>query len=219
MTLTKKPLRLGTWQRFTLKATIHLSACGYLVWLFVAGISDKLGPDPVETLINETGTWAIQLLLVTLTLSPIAKWLPSPEPIKFRRVIGIYTFVYALAHLFTYVFFELQLDMGLIGSEIVSRPYIIIGMIALLMLLALTVTSFKRLQRTMGKRWQSLHNSIYLILPLALLHFSLSQKTFWQEPVWYWLVAGVIMAPRIKNAFIKHKKRKTSQRTARTNMH
>ena len=93
-------------------------------------------------------------------------------------MIGVYTFVYAFAHLLTYIVFEIQLDMALVASEIVSRPYIIVGMAALLLLFALTATSFKRIQRNMGKKWQKLHNSIYLILPLALLHFSWSQKTF-----------------------------------------
>ena len=156
---------------------------GYIAWLFFAGVTDQLGPDPVNTLINETGTWAIHFLLLTLTLSPLAKWLPSPEPMQFRRMIGVYTFVYAFAHLLTYIVFEIQLDMALVASEIVSRPYIIVGMAELLLLFALTATSFKRIQRNMGRKWQKLHNSIYLILPLALLHFSWSQKTFWQEPV------------------------------------
>lgn len=214
MPLKKKPLRLAVWQRRSLKGIIHVLALGYLVWLFFAGITDQLGPDPVNTLINETGTWAIHFLLLTLTLSPLAKWLPSPEPMQFRRMIGVYTFVYALAHLFTYVLFELQLDMALVASEIVSRPYIIVGMLALILLLALTATSFKRIQRNMGRKWQKLHNSIYIILPLALLHFSWSQKTFWQEPVWYWMLGILLMSPRIKRWYINSQRAR--QKNARS---
>ncbi|GEA06980.1 protein-methionine-sulfoxide reductase heme-binding subunit MsrQ [Alteromonas sp. KUL42] len=198
MPLLKKPVRLSLWQRRGTKAVIHIMAIGYLAWLFLAGLSDKLGPDPVEVLINETGTWAIHFLLLTLSLSPMAKNLPSAEPMQFRRLIGVYTFVYALAHLLTYIAFELQFDMALVASEIISRPYIVVGMTALLLLFILTATSFKTLQRKMGRNWQRLHNTIYIILPLALLHFSWSQKTFWQEPVWYWLLGLLIMSPRIK---------------------
>lgn len=198
MPLLKKPVRLLLWQRRGTKAVIHIMAIGYLAWLFLAGLSDKLGPDPVEVLINETGTWAIHFLLLTLSLSPMAKNLPSAEPMQFRRLIGVYTFVYALAHLLTYIAFELQFDMALVASEIISRPYIVVGMTALLLLFILTATSFKTLQRKMGRNWQRLHNTIYIILPLALLHFSWSQKTFWQEPVWYWLLGLLIMSPRIK---------------------
>lgn len=207
MTFRKKPFRFTLWQRRGLKAFIHLFALGYITWLFFAGVTDQLGPDPVNTLINETGTWAIHFLLLTLTLSPLAKWLPSPEPMHFRRMIGVYTFVYAFAHLFTYVFFELQLDMALVASEIVSRPYIIVGMVALLLLFALTATSFKRIQRNMGRKWQKLHNSIYLILPLTLLHFSWSQKTFWQEPVWYWIIGLLLISPRMKHWYVVYQKK------------
>ena len=217
MPLRKKPLRLSIWQRRTLKAIIHGVASGYLFWLFYAGVNDLLGPDPVEVLINETGIWAIHILLFTLTLSPLAKWLPSPEPMQFRRLVGVYSFVYAFAHLFTYVFFELQLDMALVLSEIVSRPYIVVGMIALILLFALTATSFKRIQRKMGKRWQSLHNTVYLILPLTLLHFSWSQKTFWQEPIWYWLIGLIVLSPRAKALMLRrqrNRKRKTKPQLA-----
>ena len=213
MPLRKKPFRLSVWQRRSLKGLIHLFALGYLAWLFFAGVTDQLGPDPVNTLINETGTWAIHFLLLTLTLSPLAKWLPSPEPMQFRRMIGVYTFVYAFAHLLTYIVFELQLDMALVASEIVSRPYIIVGLAALLLLFALTATSFKRIQRNMGKKWQKLHNSIYLILPLALLHFSWSQKTFWQEPVWYWMIGLILMSPRMKLWYVTYQKK--SQKKSR----
>ena len=109
--------------------------------------------------------------------------------------------------------FEIQLDMALVASEIVSRPYIIVGMAALLLLFALTATSFKRIQRNMGKKWQKLHNSIYLILPLALLHFSWSQKTFWQEPVWYWMIGLILMSPRMKLWYVTYQKK--SQKKSR----
>lgn len=198
MPLLKKPVRLSLWQRRGTKAVIHIIAIGYLAWLFFAGLSDKLGPDPVEVLINETGIWAIHFLLLTLSLSPLSKNLPSAEPMHFRRLIGVYTFVYALSHLLTYIAFELQFDMALVASEIISRPYIVVGMTALVLLFMLTATSFKKLQRKMGRSWKRLHNTIYVILPLALLHFSWSQKTFWQEPVWYWLLGLLIMSPRIK---------------------
>ncbi|BFT30525.1 protein-methionine-sulfoxide reductase heme-binding subunit MsrQ [Alteromonas sp. D210916BOD_24] len=199
MPLCSKPLRLNVWQRRAIKGAVHGWALGYLMWLFFAGITDTLGPDPVNTLLNQTGIWAIHLLLITLTLSPLAKALPSPAPIQFRRLVGVYSFVYAFAHLFTYITFELQLDMALVMNELLSRPYIVVGMVAFLLLLALSVTSFKAIQVRMGQRWQQLHNSVYLILILVLVHFSWSQKTIWQEPIWYWLVGLLLLIPRIKH--------------------
>ena len=204
---SKKPWRFSHFQRRVLKAVIHLIATGYLVALFYLGVNDQLGPDPVDALLNETGIWAIHLLFVTLLLSPLAKRLPSPEPIKFRRMLGIYVFVYAITHFFTYAFFELQLDWHLLTSELVKRPYIVVGMVALILLMALTVTSLSVLRRKMGKQWQRLHYSIYAILPLALLHFSWSQKTFWQAPIFYWLIGLIIMRGRITRTAAKTVKR------------
>lgn len=216
MALRKAPLRLSTWLRRSIKSVIHVVALGYLVWLFYAGITDTLGPDPVDTLLNETGIWAIHLLFLTLLLSPLAKQMRSPAPIQFRRMLGVYVFVYALAHLSTYVLFELQLDMALVLSELITRPYIVVGMVALLLLLALTATSFKAIQRKMGRRWQQLHNAIYLILPLTLLHFSWSQKTFWQEPIWYWLAGIILLAPRAKQWLITHKKKRSRKQAKKS---
>ena len=173
------------------------------MFLFYSGVTDNLGPDPVDTLLNETGIWAIHLLFITLLLSPLAKHLPSPEPMHFRRMIGVYVFVYACSHLATYVLFELQLDMALIASEIISRPYIIVGMLAFVLLFLLTATSFMRVRRRMGKRWQQLHNSIYVITGLTLLHFSWSQKTFWQEPVFYWFFAVLLLQGRIRGIVLQ----------------
>lgn len=206
MPLSSKPLRLTVWQRRAIKGAVHGCALGYLSWLFFAGVTDTLGPDPVNTLLNQTGIWAIHLLLITLVLSPLAKALPSPTPILFRRLVGVYSFVYALAHFFTYIAFELQLDMTLVMKELISRPYIVVGMVALLLLLALTATSFKAMQRRMGKRWQQLHNGVYLILILALIHFSWSQKTLWQEPIWYWVVGLLVLIPRLNNKLNRMKR-------------
>lgn len=203
MRLFNQPVRFSSLTRLVLKALIHLSAIGYLVFLFYSGVTDNLGPDPVDTLLNETGIWAIHLLFITLLLSPLAKHLPSPEPMHFRRMIGVYVFVYACSHLATYVLFELQLDMALIASEIISRPYIIVGMLAFVLLFLLTATSFMRVRRRMGKRWQQLHNSIYVITGLTLLHFSWSQKTFWQEPVFYWLFAVLLLQGRIRGIVLQ----------------
>lgn len=203
------PFRFSTFTRRGVKTLIHLIASGYLVLLFYAGIKGQLGPDPVETLLNETGIWAIHILIITLLLSPLAKWLPSPEPIKFRRLMGIYVFVYAFAHFSVYILFELQLDMALVLGELSKRPYIMVGMSALLLLFALTITSFQSIRRRMGRSWQRLHNLIYLILPLAVLHFTWSQKTFWQEPVFYWIVTAIILSMRLKGTRVFKRARVT----------
>ncbi|WP_018981531.1 protein-methionine-sulfoxide reductase heme-binding subunit MsrQ [Salinimonas chungwhensis] len=196
--LFKKPARLTKAQLLTGKSMVHILVLGALVWQFVMGFTDNLGADPVQALLNFTGLHAIHILLLTLCLSPLAQLTPCGDFIRYRRMLGVYTFIYALAHFATYILFELQLDWPLIGSELIERPYISVGFVALLLLLAMAVTSFDRLRKKMGRRWQSLHNTVYLAILLALLHYSWSQKTVLADPLLYWFAAFVILLPRMK---------------------
>lgn len=198
MKLLNKPLKLTVLQIRLVKLALHGIISGWLLLTFYAGINDNLGADPVKALIHFTGTGALNLLLITLLVSPAARYLPAPPLIRLRRMLGIYVFAYALVHLFTYISFELQFDWSLVVGEIIKRPYITVGMVALLLLCALTITSPNRIRQRLGKRWQPLHNSIYLILLLALLHFSWSRKTGLQEPLIYWVIAVVILLPRLE---------------------
>ncbi|WP_343210977.1 protein-methionine-sulfoxide reductase heme-binding subunit MsrQ [Alteromonas lipotrueiana] len=159
-------------------------------------MTNQLGADPVEALINFTGLNAIHLLFITLLVSPAARHLPCGDIMRYRRLLGLYVFAYAVSHLLVYIFFELQRDWSLLASEIIERPYIIVGLCALMILTALTVTSFESLRKKMGRRWQSLHNLIYVCLVLVLLHFSWSQKTIIAEPLIYWAVAAILLLPR-----------------------
>lgn len=194
--LLNKPVVLSPRRLVLLKAALHFLFLGYLLFIGWAAITDNLGADPVKALIHTTGTSALNLLLFTLLISPVAKHLPFPGLMQCRRLSGIYVFVYALLHLFAYISFELQYDWALVASEIVERPYITVGFIALLDLLLLTLTSPMWVRRNMKQAWQQLHNSIYLILLLVLIHFSWSRKTALQEPLVYWVIALLIMLPR-----------------------
>ena len=194
--LLSRPVRLTRPQMLVGKTLIHLLLSGLLAFQFQLGLSDQLGADPVQALLNFTGLNAIHLLLITLLVSPVARYLPCGDIMKYRRMLGLYVFVYALAHLATYILFELQLNWPLIGSEIIERPYITVGFAALLILTALSLSSPDTVRRRMGRRWQKLHNLIYLCVPLALLHYSWSQKVVLAEPLLYWAVAVLILALR-----------------------
>ncbi|WP_414830689.1 sulfite oxidase heme-binding subunit YedZ [Alteromonas sp. H39] len=194
--LFKKPVTLSGKKIIAAKALIHLAILLHIATLFYLGVTDNLGADPVKALLHTTGTWSVHLLLVTLLVSPLAKWLPFPGLMRFRRLLGIYSFVYALVHFLTYCAFEIQFDWSLIISEIAKRPYITVGFTALILLLLLTVTSPNRIRRLLGARWQTLHNSIYLIGMLALLHFTWSQKTLFGDSLFYWGVLIVLLVIR-----------------------
>ena len=214
VTVFNSPVRLNNFQVWTGKACAHLLITGALIWQFLLGFSDNLGADPVQSLLDFTGKHAVHLLLFTLCLAPLARYTPCGDFIRYRRMIGVYTFVYALAHFSTYILFELQLNWPLIGSELIERPYISVGFVALLILLALAATSFNVIRRKMGRSWQSLHNWVYAAILLALLHFSWSQKTIWEEPIFYWIAAFIILLPRLQYAIQSQTKKRKRRKTA-----
>ncbi|SJL83822.1 sulfite oxidase heme-binding subunit YedZ [Vibrio palustris] len=188
--------RISPWQRIVIKALLHITIGGYLTLTVWFGIQDKLGADPVDSLLHFTGIGAINLLLFTLCISPLSRILGG-DLMRFRRLLGIYVFVYALCHMLTFIIFILGFDWSRLTTEIAQRPYITVGFSAVLLLFAFTATSPNIVRRKMGSYWQKLHRWVYLALFLMLLHFTWSQKTLWGEPIYYWGLACIIMLPRI----------------------
>ena len=200
-----KPLRLAPTTVVIAKALIHLGVLAYLGSLFWLAVLDKLGADPVKALLHQTGVAAIVLLLVSLTLSPLARHLPCGDLIKFRRLVGLYAFFAALVHITTYIAFEIQLDFALVLEDIVERPYITVGFIAFVILLVLAITSPMAIRKRLKRNWQRIHNGVYVALILGLLHFSWSVKTALQDPLIYWLIGLTLLSHRV---WLKAKKRK-----------
>ena len=183
---------------FFLKIIIHLSAFLPLANLYYQGIADDLGVDPVETVINFTGIGALNLLLITLTITPLANVLKQGYLVQTRRVLGLYAFVYALCHLVNFIAFELQFDGALFISEVIKRPYISVGMVAFLLLSALAITSLNSLKRKMGNSWQRLHNLSYVIIILVIIHFYWSVKSSLISPILYFVLAAILLLFRYK---------------------
>ena len=196
--LLAKPLRIATPLRLIVKGFIPSGVLGSLGGLFYRGVTDALGADPVKSLIHNSGLAAVILLLITLSMSPLAKHLPCADLIKLRRLLSVYAFVAAIFHLSIYALFDLQLNLALLVNEIIQRPYITVGFATILILFALTITSFNKIKSKMGKRWQQLHNFVYLALLLALLHFSWSEKTLLQSSVYYWFVGLTLVSFRFR---------------------
>jgi sulfoxide reductase heme-binding subunit YedZ len=188
--------RLSTTHIVLLKISIHLTALIPLIYTFYLATIDQLGGDPVEALLHFTGISAFNLLLLSLLVSPLAKRLKQGLLLRVRRLLGLYAFTYALAHLLTYILFELQLNWALLLSEIIKRPYITVGFSAFLILTALTLTSTQAAQRKLKTNWQKLHNWVYLAVLLVALHFIWSVKSDITEPLIYWAMALTLLAQR-----------------------
>jgi sulfoxide reductase heme-binding subunit YedZ len=180
-----------------LKVVLHLAAFLPLVYLFLAANQGWLSADPAKDIQHFTGRMALKLLLATLLVSPLTRYLKQPLLIRTRRLLGLWCFAWACLHLTSYYLLELGYDhLRLLGSEIVSRPYLLLGMISWIILFALAITSFQRAQRKLGRRWQTLHNGIYLVAILAPVHYLWSVKVLSPQPWIYALLALALLGWR-----------------------
>ena len=175
-------------------------------WLFYAAWTDSLGANPAEAVIRATGDWTLRFLCLTLTITPLRQWTHQPALLRFRRMLGLFTFFYVCLHFLSYAW----LDMGFYPNEIVKdiakRPFILVGSTALLLMASLAATSFNRAIRWMGaKRWKALHRAVYAIALLGLLHFfwMRSAKNDFAEVAVYAVVIGVLLGWRVRRRFQK----------------
>ena len=133
---------------------------------------DTLGANPIETITRSLGEWTLRFLLITLTVTPLRKYTGWHWFIRLRRMLGLFTFAYGLSHLLTYVWLDQFFDWEAIAKDIIKRPFITVGFAALMLMLPLAVTSSNfAIRKLGGRRWQSLHRSIYPIAILGCVHF------------------------------------------------
>ncbi|PSW71664.1 protein-methionine-sulfoxide reductase heme-binding subunit MsrQ [Photobacterium sp. GB-50] len=192
----KRFLKLTPQHITCLKVTIHAVSLFFLTVLVLQTFNGGFGADPVKDIEHFTGKAALNTLFITMLISPIAMYLKQGALVKTRRVLGLYSFFWALLHLSVYVSLDLGFDWALVGEEITQRPYLAIGAISWLILLLLTLTSTQKLQRILGARWQKLHNWVYLALILSPIHYLWSVKSGITEPVIYIVIASLLLLSR-----------------------
>ena len=167
-----------------------------LYWLYEAW-SFALGPDPGKVLVDRLGLGALILLLLTLSMTPMQRLTGWPGWIAVRRQLGLWCFFYVVLHLCAYLIFVLGLDWSQLGVELLKRPYIIVGSLGFVCLLALAVTSNRYSQRRLGIRWKKLHRLAYVVLGLGLLHMLWIVRADLKEWVIYAVIGGGLMLMRL----------------------
>lgn len=171
---------------------VYLLLALTIPWFFYQGLTGGLGRDPVKGLEHLYGLWALRLLIAGLAISPLRRVF-GVNLLRFRRAIGVMTFVYALAHLAVWALLDVQ-GLSRIWADILKRPYITIGMAGFLCLVPLAATSNNWSLRKLGARWRKLHRLTYVAALLAALHFLWLAKGFQLEPLVYaGLVAGLLI--------------------------
>lgn len=169
-----------------------------LAALIGATLTNNLGPDPVKTLERELGEWALRLLLLTLAVTPLRRW-AGISLLKFRRAFGLLTFLYAALHFVVWLSLDLAFRWGEIGADLTKRPYIILGLIGLALMLPLAATSNSASIRRMGAlAWRRLHWLVYPAALAGVLHLFLLAKIWWGDPALYGALLLLLLALRLR---------------------
>lgn len=170
------------------------------VWLVLAAAVDWLGANPAEALERSTGDWTLRMLCVVLAVTPLRTVVQLPSLARFRRMLGLFVYFYALLHLLAYSWFDMGFELADIAKDIPKRPFILVGFTAVLLLTPLALTSFNRAIRALGgKRWQALHRLVYGVAGLAILHFFWMRagKHNFAEVAVYAAILGVLLGWRL----------------------
>jgi len=179
------------------KPVVHLLCLAPLLFLIWSAFADELGANPVEKLTHESGLWTLRLLLVTLALSPLRQWTGTAAWIRFRRMVGLYAYFYCCCHFAIWFIADHSLDLGDMLEDVIKRPYITLGFSAFVLLLPLAITSNQAMMRRLGRNWKALHQLVYAILLLAVLHFLWLVKADYLEPTIYAIIAVVLLLHRV----------------------
>lgn len=176
------------------------------VWLLYGALTQQLGANPAEALIRATGDWTLRFLCIVLAVTPLRLWTKTPTLARFRRMLGLFVYFYVSLHLLSYSGFDMSFELSDIARDIAKRPFILIGFSAFLLLTPLALTSANRIIKALGaKRWQRLHQLIYVVAGLAILHFfwMRSGKNNFAEVFVYAAVLGLMLGWRVVVFFKK----------------
>jgi len=163
----------------------------------VFGLGGTLGANPIEAIQDHFGQWGLRFILIALAVTPLRKISGQAWLARFRRMLGLFAFFYVLMHFIVWLLLDQELLVAAILEDIVERPFITIGMLAIVLLLSMAVTSTAAMRRKLGRRWQKLHNSVYLVGILGVSHYWWQVKKDISEPLIYTLILTVLLGYRL----------------------
>ena len=161
-------------------------------------IFNQLGPEPVDRIINHFGEWTLIFILLTLSMTPLKKITKSVEWIKFRRMLGLFTFFYASIHMLSYVGLDYRFDFEPLINDVLKKKFIFIGFSAWVLLIPLAITSSERMVRLLKQNWKKIHRLIYIIGIFGVLHYIWLSKTIFFKPLIFLIILVILLLFRIK---------------------
>lgn len=176
-----------------LRVMVHTTALALFAWLIYGYFARTLGVNPVQYIVQTTGDNGIKFLMCALACTPLTTLTGFKQFGKVRRALGLYGFFFILSHFLSFAVLDFRLDLELIVQEITQKPYILVGLTALILLTPLAITSTKGWIKRLGKRWKRLHQIFYFIIMLGILHFWWSQKAQVNQGLTLYLPLALLM--------------------------
>ena len=159
---------------------------------------NKLGPEPIKEITHHTGEWTLLFLIFTLSMTPMKRFTNSSIWVSVRRMLGLFAFFYASLHMLTYIGLDYRFDINAISKDILTKRFIFVGFAAWLLLVALALTSSKKMMILLKQYWKKLHRLIYLISILGVTHFLWLVKKDMTEPLIYLFIILFLLALRVR---------------------
>jgi methionine sulfoxide reductase heme-binding subunit len=197
------------WQIGLVKAGIW-AACLVPLTLLSLRAFGVIGPiiaDSANEFEHKLGNAGLTILLITLAVTPLRTLTGFNQLVRFRRLLGLFAFFYICLHFTSFVVLDLQFAWGRIFAEIAKRPYLTLGMLGLLGLIPLAVTSTRGMQRRLGRNWVRLHRLVYLVAILGVWHFWWQVKADISEPLLYAAILAALLGFRVWRAWLRRRQR------------
>ncbi len=187
-----------------------------LAWLVFDALAGNLTANPIQAVEQRTGRYALYLLLASLACTPIYIVSGWSVPLRWRRPLGLYAFMYALIHFLTFLGLDYGFDLGLIWADVAGKRFIFVGAAAFSILLMLALTSTKGWQRRLKKAWSRLHRWVYAAGGLVIVHYVWSVKADIRVPLAWGAVLALLLAlrlPPVKRWFVARRVRRKVARS------
>ncbi|MDX1508891.1 MAG: protein-methionine-sulfoxide reductase heme-binding subunit MsrQ [Woeseiaceae bacterium] len=174
------------------------------------GITGDLGANPVEAILDRFGNWGIRFVMIALAVTPLRKITGWNWLARFRRMLGLFAFFYVLMHFLTWFYLDQQMLWASMVLDIAKRPYITVGFTALLLLTAMAITSTSGMRRRLGRRWNTLHKSVYVVGVLGVVHYWWQVKSDFREPLIYAAILALLLGYRLMTSRPKRQPQATA---------
>lgn len=184
-------------QMLVIKLVVFMLALIPLVRLIWLGLHDGLSANPVEFVERSTGFWALLMLLITLSLTPIRLITGRAWQLQLRRMLGLFMFFYACLHIASYFWFDFNFDWAGITKDVAKHPRILVGFAAFTLTVPLAITSNISMMKRLGRHWKTLHQLVYIVAIFSVVHFWWLVKKDIREPLLYAVILSGLFAVRI----------------------